>query len=519
MRAVVTPEEMRVVDATAADRIDELIERAGAAVARAALAMLGGAYGRRVIVLAGSGNNGADGRVAAVHLGRRGVHVRIVDIDRHHPAPERIDRCDLVVDAVLGTGFAGMYVAPDVEGSRVLAVDVPSGLDALLGLVRPGSRVLHAERTITFVAWKPGLLFGDGPAYAGAVEVVDIGLPVFDISVHVLDEERVRARLPDRPRTAHKWASAVAVFGGSPGMTGAPRLAAHAAMRAGSGMVRIGVPGDLVSGTEAVGVALPQEHWAGTALANLDRVKAVVLGPGLGRSRAAMVAVSQLLAHASVPIVLDGDGLSVLVSDGGGDDRFVAVPVTDPGIDASFSAGRRAVIDAAARRSGLSRPIVGTSGASTPRGTLHTIEPSLEVARDALSGRRVGTTVLTPHDGEFERITGRAPGHDRVAACRRVAADTGAVVLLKGPTTVVADPTGRVELVIAGDERLATAGAGDVLSGIISALIAQGLSCFEAAACGAHIHGAAAALGPAHGFVAGDLADLIPSWWAIGPRR
>ena len=172
MKAVVTPEEMRAVDAAAADRIDELIARAGAAVARTALAMLGGAYGRRVVVLAGSGNNGADGRVAADHLGRRGVHVRVVDVDRRNPVPEHIERCDLVIDAVFGTGFAGMYVAPDVDGSRVLAVDVPSGLDALSGLVRPGSRVLHADRTVTFVAWKPGLLFGDGPAYAGEVEMV-----------------------------------------------------------------------------------------------------------------------------------------------------------------------------------------------------------------------------------------------------------------------------------------------------------------------------------------------------------
>ena len=513
MKAVVTPEEMRAIDAGASDRLDELVERAGAAVARTALVMLGGAYGRRVTVLAGSGNNGADGRVAARHLRGRGVHVRVIDIDRRNPAPPRIEPCDLVIDAVLGTGFGGMYVAPEADGSRVLAVDVPSGLDALSGLVRPGSRVLHAERTVTFVAWKPGLLFGDGPEYAGAVEVVDIGLAVTDIAVHVVDDERVRSRLPLRGRDAHKWASAVAVFGGSAGMTGAPRLAAHAAMRAGAGMVRIGVPGDVVSGTEAVGVALPAEHWAGSALAQLDRVKAVVLGPGLGRSRSAMVAVSQLLAHATVPIVLDGDGLAALAPNGGGPERYA--PPADPAADPGLSAGRRAVIDAAARRSGMPRSL--TAAGSRP-GAIHALEPSLEAARDALSGRRTGSTVLTPHDGEFERITGRPPGYDRVVACRRVADETGAVVLLKGPTTVIADPSGRVELVVAGDQRLATAGSGDVLSGIISALIAQGLSCFEAAVCGAHVHGAAARLGPAHGLIAGDIADLVPVWWGLGPE-
>ena len=108
-------------------------------------------------------------------------------------------------------------------------------------------------------------------------------------------------------------------------------------------------------------------------------------------------------------------------------------------------------------------------------------------------------------------------GEVEVVACRRVADETGAVVLLKGPTTVIADPSGRVELVVAGDQRLATAGSGDVLSGIISALIAQGLSCFEAAVCGAHLHGAAARLGPAHGLIARDIADLIPVWWGLGP--
>ena len=503
------------MDAGASDRLDELVERAGAAVARAAMAMLGGAYGRRVTVLAGSGNNGADGRVAARHLRGRGVHVRVIDIDRRNPAPQRVEPCDLVIDAVLGTGFGGMYVAPEADGSRVLAVDVPSGLDALSGLVRPGSRVLHAERTVTFVAWKPGLLFGDGPEYAGAVEVVDIGLAVSDIAVHVVDDERVRSRLPLRKRDAHKWANAVAVFGGSSGMTGAPRLAAHAAMRAGAGMVRIGVPGDIVSGTEAVGVALPAEHWAGSALAQLDRVKAVVLGPGLGRSRAAMVAVSQLLAHATVPIVLDGDGLAMLAPDSGGPERFAPPPAADPAVDPGLSAGRRAVIDAAARRSGMPRSL---TAAGSRAGAVHALEPSLEAARDALSGRRTGSTVLTPHDGEFERITGRPPGYDRVVACRRVADETGAVVLLKGPTTVIADPSGRVELVVAGDQRLATAGSGDVLSGIISALIAQGLSCFEAAVCGAHLHGAAARLGPAHGLIARDIADLIPVWWGLGPE-
>ena len=173
MRPVVSVAEMRAADAAAIGSVgeSELIHRAGFAVATEALRMLGGAYGRRIVVLAGKGNNGNDGRVAAAALARRGALVDVIDAAS---APGRIDGCDLVIDAAYGTGFSGAYSAPVVsKGTVVLAVDIPSGVDANTGEM-PG-RALEADRTVTFAALKPGLLMGAGVSVSGEVSVADIG--------------------------------------------------------------------------------------------------------------------------------------------------------------------------------------------------------------------------------------------------------------------------------------------------------------------------------------------------------
>ena len=171
MLPVLTPSQMAAVDAAAPEPIDELIGRAGWAVARIALDMLGGSYGRVVVVIAGKGNNGADGRVAAAVLRRRGVQVKIFDAAA---LPDTLPSADLIIDAAYGTGFRGEWPAPDVGATPVLAVDVPSGIDALTGVA--SGNVLRADRTITFQALKPGLLFGDGASLAGRIVVADIGL-------------------------------------------------------------------------------------------------------------------------------------------------------------------------------------------------------------------------------------------------------------------------------------------------------------------------------------------------------
>ena len=437
---------MRAVDRAAPEPEEVLVERAGSAVARAALSMLGGAYGRRVVIVAGKGNNGADGRVAATLLRRRGVRVHVVDAGDQ---PERLPQSDLVIDAAYGTGFRGDYTAPDPAGAPVLAVDIPSGIDGLTGEAQPGA--VRATATITFAAMKTGLLLGAGFEHAGRVTVADIGLDVSRSTIGVVEASDVAGWLPARERNSHKWKSALWMIAGSPGMTGAADMAARAAMRAGAGTVRLGIPGVPPNPRfpEVIGRWLPEEGWDDDVVAgDLDRMKAVVMGPGLGRSEATAGAVRRLVAKAKVPVVLDADALYALGS------------LDDP---ARFLRNRP------------------------------------------------GPTVLTPHDGEFNRLMGCPPGPRRISAVRHLAFTTGATVLLKGSTTIVADPAGDVLLTTAGDGRLATAGSGDVLAGVIGAFLAQGLDAPQAAAAGAFVHGRAAGLGWRRGLVAGDLLDLLPA--------
>ncbi len=443
MIPVVTPEEMGAIDAAASEPVEVLIDRAGAAVAQAAVEMLGGTYGRRVVVVAGKGNNGNDGRSAADRLRRRGVRVEVVRADL---APDRLPAVDLVIDAAYGTGFRGTFEAPDAGGALVLAVDIPSGVDGLTGVA--SGRVLRADRTVTFAALKPGLLFADGLDLAGDVRTVDIGLDVSSASVHLVEAPDVAGWLRDRPVDAHKWQRAVWCIAGSPGMTGAAHLAAAAAQRTGAGYVRLSSPGvadDPLRPTEAVGHALPPEVWTPEVGHDAHRFGAFVIGPGLGRSEEASTGVRALLRELAPPVVLDGDGLSNL--------------------------GSRAIRFLTSRRDPL---------------------------------------IITPHDGEFERLADVSPDPDRIASARLLARETGAVVLLKGSTTVVAAPSGDTLLSASGDSRLATAGTGDVLAGVIGALCASGVDPFHAAAAGAFIHGVAGTLGWRRGLVAGDLVELLP---------
>ncbi len=439
MIPVITPEEMKSIDEESPEPTEVLVQRAGAAVARRALQMLGGGYGRRVVVVAGKGNNGADGRVAGQRLRRSGARVTVVEAAE---APERLPPCDLVIDAAFGTGFRGEYRAPDTGGAPVLAVDIPSGVDGVTGEAVGGA--VRATTTVTFAALKPGLLLGSGPERTGPVELVDIGLDASRARIHLVQDEDVGAHLPPRPRESHKWRSAVFVAAGSPGMMGAPVLVARAALRAGAGYVNLGVPGapleQMPSGSEAVARALPSEGWATEVLRDSERFKAAVVGPGLGRAEGTLAEVRRLLAESPVPLVVDGDALAA--------------------VDKTLGA----------------------------------------------------EAVLTPHAGEYERLAGSPLGADRLDAARSLAARVRAVVLLKGPATVVAHPQGQALISVTGDTRLATAGTGDVLSGVIAALLAQGVDPMWAAGLAAHVHGSAARLGPRRGMVAGDVVELLPQW-------
>jgi len=454
---VLTPDEMGQVDRHAREPVEVLVERAGHAVARAARRMLAGGYGRRITVVAGPGNNGADGRTAARILTGWGAAVSVLaaaDV----VAGASLGDADLVIDAAYGTGLSRPYPPPDPGPAPVLAVDIPSGLSGLTG--RPvGAGAVRAARTVTFAAYKPGLLLGDGPEHTGTVEVVDIGLgPLVErtASMWLVTDADVRRLWPARPRATHKWQSAVQIVAGSPEMYGAPLLVSRGALRAGAGYALVGVPGAPAGGGlppgEQVAHRLPAEGWDREVVSGLGRVHAMVIGPGLGDPDGAgkESSVARLLAAgASVPAVVDADGLRAL-------------------------------------------------------GDLETVA--------AVAAARQAATVLTPHEGEYSRLVGRPPGDDRIGDVRAVAAQTGAVMLLKGSPTIVAHPDGRVLIANAGTARLATAGTGDVLSGVIGAFLARGLPGLEAAALAAHCHGRAASLGPSEGLVASDLPDLVSGW-------
>jgi NAD(P)H-hydrate epimerase len=457
---------MAAIDADAPEPVEDLIDLAGRAVARAALELLPRAYGARVVVIAGKGNNGADGRAAAAVLERRGVRCIVIRPDGELPA----QRLDLVIDAAFGTGFHGSHQPPEVGDVPVLAVDIPSGVDGLTGRVGGGvgsgvgGGALTATATVTFAALKPGLLLGAGRRLAGAVTVADIGLDCSRARAWHLGPEDVAAGWPVAGPDGHKWQRAVWVIGGQPRMPGAPAMAARAAARAGAGYVTVSVPGMERSGpplpVEAVLHLVEETTWgeqvAAAVGAGSDRHGALVVGPGLGTDAA---------TGAQVRTIIGATGDRGLVLDGGAIDALVS---------------------------------------STVGGIRSDVR--------ALLGGRAVPAVLTPHDGELARLLGRKPGPDRLADVRSLAADTGAVVLAKGPATVAAHPDGRVLVSTAGDSRLATAGTGDVLTGLVAAALAGGLEPLEGAGLAAELHGRAAGNGRRIGLVAGDLPELVAGW-------
>ena len=468
MIPVVTPEQMRAADAAALQALaggDEwtFIRRAGHATAEVARRMMGGAYGRRVTVIAGKGNNGNDGRVAAGRLAEWGASVRVVEASDSHDTFIDSRTNDLVIDAAYGIGFRGTWSPPIVFDVPVLAVDIPSGLDALTGTVNGG--VLVADRTVTFAALKSGMVLNDGPSVCGEIDIVDVGIdlvPGIDVDAWVVEPVDVSRWLPPRDRQAHKWSAAVCVVAGSQGMTGAASLVSAAAMRAGAGIVHLSTRADTASAqfpTEVVVHRLPGNRWADRIAADARRFASLVIGPGLGRGDDVALEVREILAEVDLPTVIDGDGIVESVD---------------------------------------------------PRGGYGVLSS------------RTAPTVLTPHDGEFAAIGGDRENADIVAATRELAEKSGCTVLRKGPTTVVASPGSPAYLVVSGDERLATAGSGDVLAGVIGAFLARGLQPAEAAAAGAFVHGMAGSSLAPEGAIARDivatLSDVLSELAPGGPR-
>lgn len=449
---MLTAEQMREADAAALAEVGDpmvFMRRAGYAVAVAAKQMMGGAYGRRVVLVAGSGNNGNDGRICAAWLRSWGAAVLEVPASGAAEVFLGPGRCDLVIDAAYGIGLRGPWSPPVVMDVPVLAVDLPSGLDATTGAI-PGG-ILVADRTVTFAAVKSGMLFGDGPAVCGEIDVVDVGIdPPADLATHLVGSDDVGRWLAPRDRHAHKWHHAVRVVAGSPGMPGAASLVCASAMRAGASMVHLSWRGNIETvqpPVEVVGHVLPPTGWTGHLMADITRFQSMVVGPGLGRGDDVGAEIRAVLSTVTVPVVVDGDGLT---------------------------------------------------GAVDPTGTHETLR------------RRPGPTVLTPHDGEFAMLGGDGAHPDRVEATRALAEATQCVVVRKGPTTIVCDPSGEVHLSVSGDERLATAGTGDVLSGIIAAFLARGLDPFIAASAGVHVHGLAGSACARSSTIARDVVSALP---------
>jgi NAD(P)H-hydrate epimerase len=469
--------------------VEVLMERAGQAVAWAVRRACGGTYGKRVVVVCGKGNNGGDGLVAARVLRGWGVRVDVFELAGeigHEQFTRAVTRANCVVDAMFGTGFRGAleddaaWVADAVHHSMayVVAVDIPSGVNGATGAIV--DEAVWADETVCFAALKPGLVLEPGRSYAGTVRVVDIGIDVTIeaaleppaeptaesgaesgaeatfAALGVTDEHDVAAWVPARAVGAHKWVSGLMVVGGSSGMIGAPTMVSHAAMRAGAGIVWCAIPGAdaaaRASGTEVITKGLPATKSGGLAESAADEVL-----ESLDRFKALVV----------------GPGLGTRRSTAAAVRRLVA----------------RARVPLALDADGL-----------------NALDGNLELLRERQAG-----TVLTPHDGEYARLMGAAPGADRVGAARRLAVESGCVALLKGPGTVIAEPTGRAVVNPTGGPWLATAGTGDVLSGIIGGFLARGAGPFEAAAAGAFVHGKAADAAGHSGLVAGDLIGALPA--------
>jgi hydroxyethylthiazole kinase-like uncharacterized protein yjeF len=487
--ALLTVDEMAAADKAAiAAGIPgaTLMERAGRAVADSVARR--GRPGAGVLVLCGPGNNGGDGFVAAKVLRERGLRVTLAlagarsdlrgdaaQAARSWPGTaERLDAVkpaefDLIVDALFGAGLnrplagdvAAAVSAINASGRPIISVDVPSGLSGDSGVA--AGPVVRAAETVTFFRLKPGHLLQPGRSLCGVVTLADIGISADTAfgggrrpSAFRNHPALWREHWPVHGLDTHKYqrGSVLVVAGGLSGV-GAPRLGARAALRAGAGLVTIACHSDALAAHAARGPdalmqrPIPDASTLSTLLAD-KRLSAVLAGPALGLDAGARELVMSVL-RAGVPAVVDADALTLL----------------------------------AARPASIRR----------------------------LCEKRGAPCVLTPHEGEFVRVFGGQDGiryaPSKLERARRAAVFSGAVIVLKGPDTVIAHPDGRAAINATGSAALATAGAGDVLGGLIAGLLAQGMPAFDAACAAVWLHGKAGeALGT--GLIADDLPEAIP---------
>ena len=464
----------------------ELMERAGEAVADAVVGCLPAA--RRVVIVAGPGNNGGDGFVAARLLAGRGYRVRVLligDLERikgdaaaaakswggpvvaADPSGLAAGADDLVIDALFGAGLdrsveglpRAMIESMNAQPASILAVDLPSGINGTSGAVM--GIAVKAARTVTFFRKKPGHLLLPGRIHCGTVSVADIGIPasvLAQIAPHTAENVPAlwRQEFPVPHVTGHKYTRGHAIVVSGPSWsTGAARLAARGALRAGAGLVTIASPREALTVNAATNLAVMVRPVNGPAeLARFlgdPRLNALAIGPGIG------------VGEATCELVLAG------------------------------LAGERAVV--------LDADAITSFSGDPPR------------LAEALRGRDRRATILTPHEGEFSRyfeaLDPRTKAGSKLERARLAAQVSGAVVVLKGGDTVVAAPDGRAAIAANAPAYLATAGAGDVLTGMAAGLLAQGMPAFEAAAGAVWLHGEAASkVGP--GLISEDLPEALP---------
>ncbi len=507
---LVTASEMRALDRIAIEERKipslRLMENAGKAVVHEMERHFGSLRGKTVTVVAGKGQNGGDGFVVARLLRERRCRARVVLLapqsalkgdaavtlrrfqragGRCHPIKSGADLAtlldpfiqgsDILVDAIFGTGLnatvegmpASVMTLMNASGRPIVAVDLPSGLDADTGAV--WGTAVAASLTVTLARPKRGLYLGAGPNHAGAIRVADIGIPpdlivAAKIPVALLEPAGFRSVLPVRNRVAHKGTFGhVGIIAGSVGKTGAAAMAALGALRSGAGLVTVAVPcslNDVLEAKllEAMTVPVPETEArtlskeALPALLSFAAGKtAVAIGPGLGTHPETRALVQELLGNVARPIVLDADGINAVV-------------------------GHREVL-----------------------GKIH------------------APLVVTPHPGEMARLVGCSTAdvqEDRLGVSARLAQEQKVCVVLKGAGTVIAGPDGRLAVNPTGNPGMATAGTGDVLTGMITGLMAQGLSPWEAACAGVYLHGLAGDLAASDqgetGLIAGDVIRAIP---------
>ncbi len=506
---VVTAGQMKEIDRKAVKDFSIpgviLMENAGIQVAQKVREMLKGVNNPNVCVISGKGNNGGDGFVTARHLRKAGIEtvtfligrkreikgdartnlnivsrldLPVVEVSNHgilRKMKAKLESCSLIVDAIVGTGakerMKGLVadaISAVVECDRpVVCVDIPSGLDADNGV--PLGVCVRGTETVTFGLPKVGLLLYPGADFAGNVTVADIGLPdnlLMDkkLSLNLLEGKEVTALLPARPSNAHKGTMGhVFILSGSCGYTGAAVLTSMGALRSGCGLVTLGVPRTLntifeVKLTEVITKPLPETEATTFGLEAedeiidiVDQVDVLAIGPGLGRHPETGALIRKLVVTVTKPMVIDADGLNVFERD------------------------------------------------------------------VSLLSKRQAPTVITPHPGEMGRLLGVPTSEiqaNRIKFARDVAVKHKIVVVLKGAGTIVAGVDGSVFINSTGNPGMATAGMGDVLTGIVSSLISRGLEPFDAAKTGVYLHGLAGDVAVSakgeESLIATDLLDSLP---------